>query len=139
MRHVPLPACRSGDRLYHIVEDLAQRAELPMLKVRIIMPTEVPNARLSRLAHPSHAAIAATKVVSRHADDEEIRRGVPAHEMSLHPAPDILKAPSATRQCHFLDCQYRPVGCYIRRGNDDDDNGGIVGSGNDHHCPIVYI
>lgn len=30
-------------RLYHIVEDLAQRAELPMPKV-YIMPTEVPNA-----------------------------------------------------------------------------------------------
>ena len=73
--------------LYRIVEDLAQRAELPMPKVYII-PTDVPNAFATGRS-PSHAAVAATEGILEMLDEEEIR-GVLAHEMSHILHRDIL-------------------------------------------------
>ncbi|MCI1821711.1 MAG: zinc metalloprotease HtpX [Megasphaera sp.] len=77
----------SSHRLYQIVKDLAQRADLPMPKVYIIS-TEVPNA-FATGRNPSHAAVAATTGILEMLDDEEIR-GVLAHEMSHILHRDIL-------------------------------------------------
>lgn len=76
-----------GHYLYHIVEDLAQRADLPMPKVYVI-PTDVPNAFATGRS-PSHAAVAATEGIMEMLDEEEIR-GVLAHEMSHILHRDIL-------------------------------------------------
>lgn len=76
-----------GHYLYHIVEDLAQRADLPMPKVYVI-PTDVPNA-FATGRNPSHAAVAATEGIMEMLDEEEIR-GVLAHEMSHIMHRDIL-------------------------------------------------
>lgn len=76
-----------GHYLYHIVADLAQRAELPMPKVYVI-PTDVPNAFATGRS-PSHAAVAATEGIMDMLDEEEIR-GVLAHEMSHIMHRDIL-------------------------------------------------
>ena len=73
--------------LYHIVEDLARRAELPMPKVYVI-PTDVPNA-FATGRNPSHAAVAATEGIMEMLDEDEIR-GVLAHEMSHIMHRDIL-------------------------------------------------
>lgn len=77
----------SSHRLYRIVQDLAERAELPMPKVYII-PTEVPNA-FATGRNPSHSAVAATAGILEMLDDDEIR-GVLAHEMSHVLHRDIL-------------------------------------------------
>lgn len=76
-----------GHYLYHIVEDLARRAELPMPKVYVI-PTDVPNA-FATGRNPSHAAVAATEGIMEMLDEDEIR-GVLAHEMSHIMHRDIL-------------------------------------------------
>lgn len=77
----------SSHRLYRIVEDLAQRADLPMPKVYVI-PTEVPNA-FATGRNPSHSAVAATEGILDMLDEDEMR-GVLAHEMSHILHRDIL-------------------------------------------------
>jgi heat shock protein HtpX len=76
-----------SSRLYGIVADLAQRADLPMPKV-YVLPTQVPNA-FATGRNPSHSAVAATAGILEMLDDEEIR-GVLAHEMSHIMHRDIL-------------------------------------------------
>lgn len=113
-------------RLYRIVEDLAQRAELPMPQV-YIMPTEVPNA-FATGRNPSHAAIAATEGILDMLDDEEIR-GVLAHEMSHILHRDILLSTVVATFASVISwiANIAQWAAIFGRGNDDDDNGGIVG------------
>lgn len=74
-------------RLYEIVADLAQRAELPVPRVYVI-GTDVPNA-FATGRNPSHAAVAVTEGLLDMLEEDEIR-GVLAHEMSHVLHRDIL-------------------------------------------------
>lgn len=113
-------------RLYGIVQDLAQRAELPMPKV-YIMPTQVPNA-FATGRNPSHAAVAATEGILDMLDDEEIR-GVLAHEMSHILHRDILISTIVATFASVIAwiANIAQWAAIFGRSNDDEENGGIVG------------
>lgn len=65
--------------LYHMVADLARRADMPMPKV-YIMDTDQPNA-FATGRDPAHGAVAATTGLLRRLSPEEIA-GVMAHELA---------------------------------------------------------
>jgi heat shock protein HtpX len=82
------PLAESDDpRLYAIVRDLAQRAELPMPRLFMI-PQEQPNAFATGRNH-SHAAIAVTVGLRRHMPEDQLA-GVIAHELAHVKNRDIL-------------------------------------------------
>ncbi len=77
----------SNPKLYNIVKNLTQKADLPMPKVYII-PDDVPNA-FATGRNPKNAAVAATSGLLNLLDDNEIE-GVIAHELSHIKHYDIL-------------------------------------------------
>jgi heat shock protein HtpX len=82
------PLAESDDpRLYAIVRDLAQRAELPMPRLFMI-PQEQPNA-FATGRNNTHAAIAVTAGLRRHMPEDQLA-GVIAHELAHIKNRDIL-------------------------------------------------
>jgi heat shock protein HtpX len=73
--------------LYHMVDELRQRAGLPMPKVYII-PSEQPNA-FATGRDPDHAAVAVSQGILRLLSKDELQ-GVVGHELSHVKHRDIL-------------------------------------------------
>ncbi|GJQ31072.1 MAG: protease HtpX [Phycisphaerae bacterium] len=69
----------AAGELYHLVDELRQRAGLPMPKV-CLCPHEAPNAFATGRS-PRHAAVAVTEGAMRILNDDELR-GVMAHELA---------------------------------------------------------
>jgi heat shock protein HtpX len=76
-----------GHKLYHITEDLAKRANLPMPRV-YVSPQQAPNAFATGRS-PKHAAVCATEGLLHMLDDREVA-GVMAHELAHVKHRDIL-------------------------------------------------
>jgi heat shock protein HtpX len=74
-------------RLYAIVRDLAQKADIPMPKI-YLSPAEQPNA-FATGRDPRHAVVAVTQGLMKVVDDDELK-GVLAHELSHVRHRDIL-------------------------------------------------
>lgn len=74
-------------KLHRVVQDLTQRAKMPMPKLYLI-PQEAPNA-FATGRDEKHAAVAVTEGILRILDEAELR-GVLAHELSHIKNRDIL-------------------------------------------------
>jgi len=74
-------------KLYWIVREVTQQANLPMPKVAII-PTQTPNA-MATGRNPQHAVVAVTQGILSLLSEDELR-GVLAHEVSHVRNRDIL-------------------------------------------------
>jgi heat shock protein HtpX len=113
-------------RLYAIVRDLAQRAELPMPRLYLI-PQEQPNA-FATGRNKQHAAIAVTAGLRRHMPEDQLT-GVLAHEFAHIKNRDILIqsigamiAGVISAIATFLQFQF------LFGGDDDDSPLGVVGA-----------
>lgn len=110
--------------LYHLVQQLTDRAGLPMPKVYII-PDDSPNA-FATGRNPSHAAVAVTEGILRLLSWEELA-GVIGHELGHVKNRDILiQSIAATIGAAIT---YVAQFGFFFRGRDDEEGGGsLVGS-----------
>jgi heat shock protein HtpX len=117
---------REAPELYRDVQDLTQRAGLPMPRLYLI-PSEQPNAFATGRSQ-SKAAVAVTEGLLQHMPREQVR-GVLAHELAHVKNRDVLVVTIAamigaaiSAIAHFLQFSW------LFGGDDDDNPLGLVGT-----------
>ena len=110
-------------RIYSVVEQLTQKAGVPMPKLYVI-PTDSPNA-FATGRNPRHASVAVTEGILRLLDDEELE-GVLAHELGHVRNRDILTSSIAATLAGAITMLAR-MGMWFGLGGDRDrDRGGGI-------------
>ena len=116
----------AAPEIYADVEDLAQRAGLPVPRLYVI-PSEQPNAFATGRS-PKHSAVAVTQGLMRNLTREQVR-GVLAHELAHVLNRDVLVTTVAamigaaiTAVAHFLQFSW------LFGGDEDDSPLGLVGT-----------
>jgi heat shock protein HtpX len=112
-------------RLYEIVEELAQKNDMPMPRL-YVSPQPQPNAFATGRG-PKKAVVAVTQGILEVLDDDELR-GVLAHEMSHVRNRDILigSVAAAVALAITFIARFAMFGA-IFGGGDDEDGGNIFG------------
>ncbi len=109
--------------VYSIVEDLCQRAQIPMPKVYWV-PQMAPNA-FATGRDPQHAAVAVTEGLIRLLEPRELR-GVLAHELGHVKNRDILiSTVVATLASAIMYIAHMLQWGMMSRGHRDNDRGGV--------------
>ena len=116
----------AAPEIYADVEDLAQRAGLPVPRLYVI-PSEQPNAFATGRS-PKHSAVAVTEGLMRNLPREQVR-GVLAHELAHVLNRDVLVTTVAamigaaiTAVAHFLQFSW------LFGGDEDESPLGLVGT-----------
>jgi heat shock protein HtpX len=110
-------------RLYEIVEELAQKNDMPMPRL-YMSPQPQPNAFATGRG-PKHAVVAVTQGILEVLDDEELR-AVLAHELSHVRNRDILIGSVAAAIALAITFIARIAMFGAIFGGGDDDNGGNI-------------
>ena len=116
-------------RLYRIVRQLTQRAQLPMPRV-YLLPSSSPNA-FATGRNPQHAAVAVTDGILNLLDQRELE-GVLAHELAHVKNRDTLTmtvTATIASAIMFLAnmAQWAAIFGGFSQNRDDDDRGGLLG------------
>ncbi len=111
--------------LYHLVQQLAHKAELPMPKVYII-PDDSPNA-FATGRNPEHAAVAVTEGIMRILTWEELA-GVIGHELGHVKNRDILIQSVAATIGAAITYIAQFGFLFGGRSDDEEGHGSVVGS-----------
>jgi heat shock protein HtpX len=119
--------------LYHLVDELRQRAGLPMPRVAIT-PAEQPNAFATGRS-PSHAVVAVTEGMLRTLPRDELA-GVLAHELAHIRNRDLLTSTVAAGIASLIG--YLPYALMFFGRRDDDDNG-LVAIGFAILAPVIAM
>jgi heat shock protein HtpX len=109
-----------------IVQDLAQRAQVPVPRLYMI-PSEQPNA-FATGRNPEHAAVAVTQGLLQHMPMEQVR-GVLAHEFAHIKNRDILVSSIAAMVAGAISAIASILQFSLLFGGDDEDSGplGFIG------------
>ncbi|MBI4250176.1 zinc metalloprotease HtpX [Candidatus Uhrbacteria bacterium] len=107
--------------IYAMIEDLAQRASLPMPTLYLI-PTETPNA-FATGRDENHAVVGITQGILRLLSEDELR-GVLAHELSHIKNKDMLVSAMAATLAGAIAMLGRIAFWF---GGNDENRSGIVG------------
>jgi heat shock protein HtpX len=108
--------------LHRMVQELAQRFQVPMPRVYLI-PSEQPNA-FATGRNPKHAVVAVTEGLIQHLPPDQVR-GVIAHEFAHIKNRDILVASIAAMIAGAISAlQYL---LFFGMGDDDDSPLGAIG------------
>jgi heat shock protein HtpX len=111
-------------KLYHLVQQLAFKAGLPMPRLYII-PDESPNA-FATGRNPQHAAVAVTQGILRLLSYEELA-GVISHELGHVKNRDILIQSIAATVGAAITYLAQFGFLFGGRSDDDDNRGSVVG------------
>jgi heat shock protein HtpX len=113
-------------RLYEIVEELAEKHDMPMPRI-YVSPEPQPNAFATGRG-PNHAVVAVTQGILGLLDDDELR-GVLAHEMSHVRNRDILigSVAAAIALAITFIARIAMFGAIFGGGGDDEGGGNIFG------------
>jgi heat shock protein HtpX len=116
-------SAQDDPELYGLVQDLAQRAGLPMPKV-YVLPQDTPNA-FATGRNPEHAAVAVTDGIRRILTKRELA-GVLGHELSHVKNRDILVSTIAATLAGAIGylAQMAQFAMFFGGSRDRDDEGG---------------